>query len=149
MSMTDLFRLGRDAEVRYTPNGDPVANLSLAYNYGRKGEDGKQPSQWIDASLWGKLAEALSEYLKKGTQVYASIDDVHIEEFTDRDGAKRSKLAGRINAIKLAGGRREEGAAPAPSPAPKRHGDRAGAPPQAKSAPTGTGFDDMDDDIPF
>lgn len=149
MSMTDLFRLGRDAEVRYTTGGDAVTNLSLAYNYGRKGDDGKQPSQWIEASLWGKLAEALSEYLKKGVQVYASIDDVHIEEFTDRDGAKRSKLAGRINAIKLAGGRRDEGAAPTPAPKPQRHGDRAGAPPQARQAATGTGFDDMDDDIPF
>ena len=75
--LTGLFRLGRDAEVRYTQGGDAVASLALAYNYGKK-EDGKQPSQWIDASLWGKRAEALTQYLTKGSTISAVLSDVHI-----------------------------------------------------------------------
>ena len=55
--LAGVFRIGRDAEVRHTAKGDSVANLSLAYNYGQKGSDGKRPSQWIDGSLWGKRAD--------------------------------------------------------------------------------------------
>ena len=65
--ITGAFRLGRDAELRYTPGkNEPVINLALAFNWGQKGEDGNRPSQWIEASLWGKRAEALAPYLLKG-----------------------------------------------------------------------------------
>ena len=49
--MIGMMRLGRDAELRYTPNNEPVTNLSLAYAHGKAGQDGKRPTQWIDATL--------------------------------------------------------------------------------------------------
>lgn len=139
-----LARLGRDCELRYTPDGTAVTNLSLAFNYGRKGEDGKRPTQWIDAALWGKLGEALAEYLTKGTLIAVSLEDVHIETFKKADGSPGQKLAARVHSIELAGGG-ERAAAPAPAPA-----QRQAPPPRPPAQKTGTGFDDMDsDEIPF
>lgn len=137
LQLTGLARLGRDAEVRFTSGGDPVANLSLAFFYGRKGQDGKRPTQWVDGSLWGKLAEALAPYLTKGVLLAVTIDDAHIETFRKSDGTEGYKLAGRVTGIELAGGG-EQKPAPAPAPAPRQ---------SAKSS--GGGFSDMDDDIPF
>lgn len=135
LQLTGLARLGRDAEVRFTSGGDPVANLSLAFAYGRKGNDGKRPTQWVDGSLWGKLAEALAPYLTKGVLLAVTIDDAHIETFRKSDGTEGYKLAGRVTGIELAGGGEQK---PAPAPAPRQ---------PAKSS--GGGFSDMDDDIPF
>lgn len=147
-----LARLGHSAEVRYTPKGEAVCNLSLAFTYGTKGEDGKRPTQWVDASLWGKRAEVLAEYLTRGTAVAVTLSDVHLERFTKRDGTPDSKLVGRVVELELAGtraqgdGEGQPAARPAAAPPPQTHGQmkRAGA-----QAATGTGFDDMDQDIPF
>jgi single-strand DNA-binding protein len=135
--ISGLFRIGRDAEVRHTPSGDAVINLSLAYNYGPR-KDGK--TQWIEASLWGKLAEALAPYLKKGGQIDAIIEDPHIETFQGKNG-EGTKLVGRVLKIELAG---SKGDAPAPSGQTEHGAAKADgyAPQQA-----GGGFDDQD--IPF
>ena len=57
-----LARVGRDVEVRLMPNGDSVADVSLAFAYGRKGDDGKRPVQWLSGNWFGKRAEALAQY---------------------------------------------------------------------------------------
>ena len=103
-NLSGVFRVGRDAEVRNTANGEAVCNLSLAYNHGRKGEDGSRPTQWLDASLWGKRATALAEYLVKGQMVYAVINDPHMEEFKKNDGTRGIKMAGSVGEIELIGG---------------------------------------------
>lgn len=138
-----LARVGRDAELRSTPQGEQVTNVSLAFNYGRKGTDGKNPVQWVDGVLWGKRAEALYPYLIKGQLLSVTLDEVHIETYQARDNTTGSKLVGKIIDVELAGspddgGHREP--APAPAPAARR------APPPARS---GSGFDDMMDDTPF
>lgn len=140
LQLTGLARLGRDVEVRYTPGGDPVANLSLAFAYGRKGQDGNRPTQWVDGSLWGKLAEALAPYLTRGVLVTVTIEDAHIETFRKSDNSEGYKLAGRITGIELAGGG-EKKAAPTPAPASG----------QRQNQKRNTGFEDLDDgsDIPF
>jgi single-strand DNA-binding protein len=102
MQMTGLARLGRDVEVRFTPNGDPVANLSLAFNFGKKGDDGKRPSQWVDASLWGARAEALGPYLLKGQLLGVTLDDPHTETY-ESNGKTGTKLVARVSAIEFAG----------------------------------------------
>ena len=90
-----LARLGRDAEVRFTQAGKPVATLALAFSYGKK-ENGQRPSQWVDAALWGDRAEALAPYLLKGQQLSVTVDDVHIETFQKNDGTQGHKLTGRV-----------------------------------------------------
>ena len=101
MIISGVGRLGRDAELRATPNGTSVANLALAFNFGQKQSDGYRKSQWIDCSLWGKQAEALTQYLKKGNQVSVTASDPHIEEFTRGDGSAGSKMVAMIVNIEL------------------------------------------------
>jgi len=130
-----LFRIGRDAELRYTPQNEPVINLALAFNYGKKADN---TSQWVDATIWGKRAEALAQYLLKGQQVFAVIDDPHIETYKNRDGGESSKLVGKISNIEFAGTRPQQAQQPRQSPPPQR----APAQPAASLA-------DMGSDIPF
>jgi single-strand DNA-binding protein len=137
-----LARIGRDVEVRNTTGGDAVASVSLAFNHGRKGDDGKKPTQWVDGALWGKRAESLAPYLTKGTLVTVALEDAHVETFKKADGTEGVKLAGRITAIDLAGGGQPQQQAPAPAPKPQQR-------PTPHRAPAGGGFEDMADDVPF
>lgn len=139
-TLVGLFTLGRDAELRSTAQGEKVASLALAYTYGRKGQDGKTPTQWVDAALWGDRAAKLVEYLTKGSQFYMQLDDLHVETYDKRDGGQGIKLVGRVGAVEFTRGQRTAAPAPAPAPAAK-----APAPAPKPSS----GFDDMDDDIPF
>lgn len=141
-----VARIGRDAELRALPDGTPVTNLALAFDYGRKGEDGRRPTQWVEASLWGRQAEALVEYLTKGQQVYVIVDDIHIETYEGRNGGG-SKLVGRIQTINLCGGgssqERQQASRPQQS-APRQSAPRQQQRPQPQQS-----YDDYDDDIPF
>ena len=103
MIISGVGRLGRDAEVRYTPSGTAVANLAVAFNFGKKNEQGNRDSQWLDLSLWGKQAESLSQYLTKGTQVSITADAPHIEYYIKNDGAQQGKLVANIINIELIG----------------------------------------------
>ena len=102
-SYSGIFRIGRDPELRYTPGGDAVLALAVVSNYGKKGQDGNRPSQWVDAALFGKRAESLHPYLAKGNQVYLVINDLHIESFQKKDGTTASSLRGIIGDIELVG----------------------------------------------
>ena len=149
MTTTILGRLGRDAEVRYLTDGTAVANLALAVNYGRKGQDGNRPTQWYEASLWAKAAEAAAQYLTKGKLIVATLEDVHIEEFKAKDGTQKSKLVGRVMKFEFAGGKDDRSEAPS-APAPQRQAP----PPQRQAAPQGVAGmaamqDDGPDSIPF
>lgn len=101
MILTGMARLGRDAEIRQTPGGDSVATLSLAYNYGRKGDDGRYPTTWINAALWGKRAEALAPYLKKGSQHCFVLTDVHTHTYEKKDGTPGVSLDARVLDVTL------------------------------------------------
>jgi single-strand DNA-binding protein len=150
-----MARLGRDAELRYTPHGDAVCNLSLAFNYGKKDEStGQRPTTWVDATLWGRRAEALAPYLLKGMALTVTLEEVHIEYYKNRDGAETPKLAARVVDIDL-GASPMERTAPepqrraAPMPVAARVAPAPRGPARAP-APGGSGFDDMEsDDIPF
>lgn len=137
MNAYGLARLGRDAELRTTSNGDTVATLALAFTRRVKGE---KLTQWVDGALWGKRAESLAPYPLKGGLVAVTLEDVHIETFTSQKGDGH-KLAGRVIDVELAGGG-ERTAAPAPRQAPAPR-------PAPATAPMGSGFDDLDSDIPF
>ena len=134
MKAHGLARIGKDAEVRYTPGGTAVANVSLAFTFGKKGDDGKRPTQWVDASLWGQRAETMASYLTKGKQIVAYLEDVTVQTYTKGDGTQATKMVGRLADLEFV----SEGQASQPAPEPK--------PKQKVSA----GFDDLDDsEIPF
>lgn len=136
-TLIDVGRIGRDAEVRFTPSGDAVANLAIACDYGRKGPDGKRPTQWVDATLWGKQAEALAPYLVKGQQIYFQMEDAHIETYDKTGGGQGIKLTGRIGVLKLVGS----------SSQPNQAQQRSQQTQQRQPAPAYD--DDLDSDIPF
>lgn len=139
--LVKVIRLGKDAETRFTQGGDPVTTIVGAYNYGRKGQDGKRPSQWLDLALWGKRGESLAQYLTKGSQVVVTVDDLHIETYESQKGTG-SKLVGKVVEIELISSSGAQNANQAPQPAK-----------QPAKQPIGQGggtIDDfMDDKIPF
>lgn len=124
-------RLGRDAELRYTADGTPVASLALAVDeYAGPGE---RKTLWVDCSLWGKRAEALAPYLAKGSPLAVS-GGVGLRTYEGKSGFGASMTL-RITEITLLGrtdgATREHVAAPA-SPQPAQQ-ERQG----------------LDDNIPF
>ena len=139
--------LGRDAEVRHTASGDAVATLSFAYNYGKKGQDGKKPTQWVDCALWGERGTKMQEWLLKGTTWDVTLEDVRLEEFKKRDGSPGFKISARVDNIDFI-----PGCQYANAPAQRNEDPVPAARPPARQAPpprSASGFDDMDDDIPF
>lgn len=140
-----LARLGRDAEVRFTQAGKPVATLALAFDYGRK-ENGKRPSQWVDAALWGERAETLAPYLLKGQQLSVTVDDVHIETFQKNDGTQGHKLTGRVSNIEFAGSAPQQNGQ---SQQPAQSAPRQQAQQPATRQQPAPDYDSFDDDIPF
>ncbi len=131
-SITVAGQLGRDAETRYMPNGDPVLSFSVADSQGKE-----KPAIWWNCQLYGKRAESLAQYLTKGQSVTVS-GVITQREYTDKDGAPRKSMDIRVADVALQGGRKE-GAAPAAAPKTT----------PSKPAASGSGFDDMDNDIPF
>jgi len=152
--LTGLFRLGRDAELRYTPEGNAVANLALAFNYGKKGADGNRPTQWVDAALFGKRAESLVDYLVKGVAIVATLQDPNIRTYEKKDGTLGYTLSGSILDLEFAGGGQQQQRSE-PRQQPQQQERQAAAPrqaPQRQAAPQGQpagNLADMDDDIPF
>lgn len=151
-TLTDIGRIGRDAELRYTPNGDAVCNLAIACEYGRKGQDGKRPTQWVDATLWGKQAEAMAQYLVKGQQVHFTIDDTHVEVFTKSDQTQGVKLTGRVIIIKFAGSPPQQSQNSQQTQQPRQQQRAQQRPPaqqQNQQGGNGPDYESFDDDIPF
>jgi single-strand DNA-binding protein len=126
--ITVAGNVSQEAEVRFTPGGDAVANFSVADNQGKD----KDALFWR-CSLFGKRAESLSTYLVKGQAVTVS-GTVSKRDWTDKDGNKREQYDIRVNDVALQGGRKEA------SPPQER------APAKAKPTPN---FSDMDQDVPF
>ena len=106
--------LGHDMSVRFTQAGDPVGTFSLATTERFTSRDGqrREQTEWHRIVVWGKLCEALQEYLVKGKQVYVE-GRLQTRKWTDKEGVTRSMTEVRASAIVLLGGgghgrRREE-----------------------------------------
>lgn len=146
-------RCGSDMDVRYTPNGDPIGTVSLAVRLGKKDKQtGEYMTQWVRASLWGMRADSLAPYIKKGSLHAFHLRDLRIEEFTGKDGSVKTSMVAEIDDVELCGQKQAEPAQQSAS----RAATRAQAPAQhrqaqrpAASGGGASGFDDMDDDIPF
>jgi len=139
MKLIGLARLGRDAETRYTKGGDAVTSFTAAFNYGKKDQEGGQPSQWVKFTIWGERGEKLSQYLLKGTQLFITASEPHIETFEKQDRSVQSTLAARVDDLQFAGPKPDQQGAQRQQPQ-RQQGQR-----QAQPA-AGVAFDD---DIPF
>lgn len=97
--------LGRDAELRYTPGGVAVATLSLATTetWNDKAGARQERTEWHRIVLWGKTAESLAEYLRKGKQIYLE-GKLQTRQWTDKEGAKRFTTEIRGERVVLLGG---------------------------------------------
>ncbi|QQS47759.1 MAG: single-stranded DNA-binding protein [Acidobacteriota bacterium] len=124
--------LGRDPEMRYTPQGTSVCNFSIATTEKRKDKSGEAQdvTTWFRVTAWGKLADFSQQYLAKGKQVFVE-GRLRQEEYTDREGARRQSLEVTANEIHMLG---SKGDAP---------GGGGEGPPEDRPAAGG------DDDIPF
>lgn len=101
-SLTVAGSLGRDAELKYLPNGDAVLNFSVADSQGKD-----KVTIWWSCQLFGKRAESLAQYLTKGQAVAVS-GSVSEREWTDKEGNAKKIMNVRVNELALQGGRREE-----------------------------------------
>ena len=145
-----IGNLGRDPEVRYTPSGAAVCNLRIATTRNWKSRDSgerQEETEWHSVVLYDRQAEVAGEYLKKGRPVYIE-GRLKTRKWQDKDGKDHYTTEIVAESMQLLGGRDakpegREGEAASPAPAPRRQQAPAPAP------RTSTGFDDMDDDIPF
>ena len=145
--------LGKDPETRYMPNGDAATNITVATTDTWKDKatgEKREATEWHRISFFGKLAEIAGQYLKKGSQVYVE-GSLRTRKWQDKDGQDRYTTEIRADAMQMLGGRamgggESQGYEPAARAQP--NGARAPAASQPQSA-NRTGFDDMDDDIPF
>ncbi len=135
--------LGRDPELRYTPQGTPVCNFTVATNEKRKDRAGEMQdfTTWFRVTLWGRQAETASQYLTKGRPVYIE-GRLRLEEWTDRDGKQRYTLEVHATEMQFIGGSRgDETTTSAATP--------GGAARSAQDDPQPTEPELSDDDIPF
>ena len=111
-----IGNLGRDPEVRYTQNGNAVANLNLATNevWNDKSGNRQERTEWHRVVVWGKQAEIAKEYLSKGRQVYVE-GSLQTREWQDKEGQKRSTTEIRCQRFVMLGARGEP-SAPRPEP---------------------------------
>jgi single-strand DNA-binding protein len=148
--------LGRDAELRYTPGGAPVATLNLAttevWNDKTSGQK-QEKTEWHRIVLWGKSAESLSEYLTKGKQIFVE-GRLQTRKWQDKDGHDKYTTEIRADRITLLGGGGGGGGGMAGAGRPQQRGAGAGAASGAGGGgdhePMGEPITDLtDDDIPF
>jgi single-strand DNA-binding protein len=148
-----LGNCGRDPEVRYLPSGQAVANVSIATSTKRKDKnsgDMVEETQWHRITFYDRLAEIAGEYVKKGRPIYVE-GRLKYGSYTDKTtGQEKATVDIIATELQLLGGREgmggpsEDGGSRAPARSAPAAAPRASAPAPAKS-----GFDDMDDDIPF
>ncbi|WPB57178.1 single-stranded DNA-binding protein [Xylophilus sp. GOD-11R] len=170
--------LGRDPEMRSFPSGDQVANVTIATTdrwRDKTSGEMREATEWHRVVFNGKLAEIAGQYLRKGSQVYVE-GSLRTRKWTGQDGVEKYTTEIRADQMQMLGSRQGSGAPQggggggnegyddggydaAPAPAPAR---RAAPPAAARPAPAPaprpaapapsrapSGFDDMDDDIPF
>ena len=144
--------LGRDPEVRYTPDNSAITNVSIATTdvWRDKSGEKQERTEWHRVAFFGKLAEIAGEYLKKGSQVYVE-GRLQTRKWQDKEGQDRYTteiVADRMQMLGSRGGMGMADAAEMDAPPPAT--SRQGAPARSSApARSGSKFDDLEDDIPF
>ena len=170
--------LGRDPETRTFPSGDQVCNATLATTDKWKDKQSgemKEATEWHRLVFNGRLAEIAAQYLRKGSQIYVE-GQIRTRKYQDKDGVEKYATDIRVDQMQMLGSRQGMGAPQGGGPDDDGYGQGGGggygqggggqggggysrpaaaAPraPAARPAPapakSSSGFDDMDDDIPF
>lgn len=155
--------LGADPETRYLPSGDAVANVRLATTDRFKDKasgDMKELTEWHRVVFFGRLAEVVSEYLKKGSSIYVE-GRIRTRKWTDQAGQERYSTEIVGEQMQMLGGRRDsaesggrdsaaaESRSASSAPRSANGGGRPASNSSRATVPAGGGFDEMDDDIPF
>jgi single-strand DNA-binding protein len=137
--------LGRDPELRYTPDGTPVCNFSVATTERKKDKSGEfhDVTTWFRVVLWRRQAEIAAQYLAKGRQVYIE-GKLSQTEYQDRDGVTRTSLEVQGNDVHFIGPREDESGGGTPTRERSTQPGPASAGPASEDAPPVT-----EDDIPF
>jgi len=152
-----IGNLGRDPEVRYTPNGSAVCNIGVATTRTWKAKDSGdkvEETEWHRVVFYDRLAEIAGEYLKKGRSVYVE-GRLKTRKWQDKDGVEKYTTEIIAEEMKMLGGREGMGGGADDSGEPSGYGGGRAQPasrPAAAARPapkSSTGFDNMDDDIPF
>lgn len=133
-----IGNLGKDPETRHMQNGDVITNITLATTDTWKDKNGEkqEKTEWHRVTFYRKLAEIAGEYLKKGSQVYVE-GKITTRKWTDKEGIERYTTEIIASSMKMLGSKSGD-SGHSEAPAKPRN-----------NAQSGTGFDDMDDDIPF
>jgi single-strand DNA-binding protein len=145
---------GRDPEVRYLPSGQAVANVSIATSTKRKDKNSGETiedTQWHRITFYDRLAEIAGEYVKKGRPIYVE-GRLKYGTYTDKTtGVEKNTVDIIATELQLLGGREGMGgpSEDGGSRAPARSAAPAAPSAPRTAAPAKSGFDDMDDDIPF
>lgn len=141
-----IGRLGKDPEIRHSPDGAAVCNFSLAVGWKTKEKEGVE---WVRIVAFGKLGEICGEYLNKGKQIYVS-GRMTTRKWTDKDsGQDRYSTEVVADQMQMLGGKGDDGEKEQkPTRQPQRNSNypqqRGEIPPSS-----GGGLSSMDDDIPF
>ncbi|AUR90622.1 nucleic acid-binding, OB-fold protein [Vibrio phage 1.148.O._10N.286.54.A10] len=131
-----LVRIGRDAELKYTPTGTAILEINAVYDIGF---GDKKESQWIRLAMFGQRAEKLQSHFTKGTQILVHADDIKARAYMSKSGEAGCSLEGKLVEFQFAGGGQQQ--APQQYSAPQQQQ----APQQQYDEPPAVGIED----IPF
>jgi single-strand DNA-binding protein len=165
--LTIAGNVGRDSELRQvntTSGTQSVLSFAVAVKSSKKGDDGKYLSTWFDCSLWGKRADSLAQYIKKGQSI-AVTGEVELEQYTNSQGQAGAKMKVNVQNVTLQGGSQsapQQAAQPAQPQQPQPHQQYNQAPQQPQRAAPPADYQnqmpqggqnyapiDFDDQIPF
>lgn len=152
---------GRDPEIRYLPSGSAVANVTVATSSRRKDKNSGETiedTQWHRVTFFERLAEIVGEYVKKGSPIYVE-GRLRYSTYMDKaTGVEKNSVEIVATEMQLLGGREGRGGGDEggggggysrPAAAPRQAPARPAPAPAPAAARPASGFDDMDDDIPF
>ena len=134
-SITFDGRLAADAELRFTPSGEPVLSFRVASDIGY---GDKKTTNWFQCQIWGKRGESLKQYLAKGQQVTV-YGQLTLREWQDKEGIKRLSPDVRVTELTLQGCKQEGSG----------QGGSTSQPPQRQTPPAQQQPEQIDDDVPF
>ena len=131
-----IGNVGKDPQIRAMPSGDLVANFSVATSEKWRDKSGEimTKTEWHNVTCYSKLAEIAEKYIKSGKMVFIQ-GSLVTQKYTDKNGVEKTSTHVKADTIRLLGGEKTDSNKPAQN--------------NSKPANTGSGFDDLDSDIPF